>query len=52
MEEYFCTGYCKAMDASRTVTVEVEDTVTVDCDYPNCPWTSGCPIAKNIEGVS
>ena len=50
MEEYFYTGYCKAMDGSRTVTVEVEaGTVTADCDYPCCPFANTCPIAAQIQ---
>ena len=50
IQEYFLTGYCKAMDGSRTVTVEVENaTVTADCDYPGCPWATTCPIASQID---
>ncbi len=49
-EEYFFSGYCRAMDGSRTVTVETEaGKVLPDCDYDICPWASACPIGQQIE---
>jgi hypothetical protein len=49
-KELFLTGYCRALDAGRTVEVILEDgSVTeVDCAYPNCIHSSVCPIAAQI----
>ena len=48
--EAFITGYCRALDQGRMVTVENEDgPLTMDCAYKNCPHCGGCPIAKQIE---
>ena len=50
IEEFFFSGYCRALDSSRTVTVEIEDgDVLPDCDYGTCPWASTCPIGQKIE---
>ena len=49
MEE-FITGYCRALDKGRMVTVENEDgPLTMDCAYQNCPHHQACSIAKQIE---
>ena len=50
-KELFLSGYCRAMDQSRMVTVVVEDgTLTeADCAYPGCPYAPGCPLAAKIE---
>jgi len=52
--EVFLSGYCRALDASRTVAVELEDrTITwVDCAYPDCPHAPSCPIAKEISDIT
>lgn len=52
-EEIFLSGYCKAMDSSRTVTVVTVDGKLdeVDCGYPDCPHAPGCPVAKKIAAV-
>ena len=48
--EKFITGYCRALDKGRVVTVENEDgPLTMDCAYKNCPHCGSCPIAKQIE---
>ena len=49
--EAFFSGYCRNIDNSRMVAVEAEDKVLteVDCDYPNCPYATSCPIAEKIE---
>lgn len=48
--EAFITGYCRALDKGRVVTVENEDgPLTMDCAYKNCPHQASCPIAKQIE---
>ena len=47
--EKFITGYCRALDKGRVVTVENEDgPLTMDCAYKNCPHCGACPIAKQI----
>lgn len=47
--EAFISGYCRALDKGRMVTVENEDgPLTMDCAYKNCPHYGGCPIAKQI----
>lgn len=47
--EAFITGYCRALDKGRVVTVENEDgPLTMDCAYKNCPHCGGCLIAKQI----
>ena len=49
-EELFFSGYCRALDHSRTVTVEISDgTVDADCAYPDCPYAPSCPIAEAIR---
>lgn len=50
-QELFFTGYCRCLDAGRTVEVILEDrTVTeVDCAYPQCLHRSVCPIARQID---
>ena len=48
--EAFITGYCRALDQSRMVEVEIpEDGVYPDCAYPDCPHAASCQIAKEIR---
>lgn len=50
--EAFITGYCRALDKGRVVTVENEDgPLTMDCAYKNCPHCGSCPIAKQITAL-
>ncbi len=50
-QEAFFSGYCRAIDASRMVAVEmVNHTLTeVDCCYETCPYQPNCPIAQAIQ---
>ena len=50
-QEAFFSGYCRVLDASRTVAAEKEDgkLTFVDCNYPDCPHAPVCPIAKELE---
>ena len=50
-QEFFFTGYCRALDSSRTVEVITEDgaPTEVDCAYPNCIHRSSCLIARQID---
>ncbi len=48
--EEFVSGYCRAMDASRMVTVEMEDgKCFADCSYGSCPYETQCKIAQKIQ---
>ena len=51
--EDFLSGYCRAADQSRMVTVVTEggDLTDVDCCYPDCPYAPGCPIAEKINAL-
>lgn len=50
-EEYFISGYCRAMDASRMVTVETDGKNITDiaCGYGSCPYEGECPVAAKIR---
>ena len=53
-QEYFFTGYCRSLDAGRTVEV-IADSGTpteVDCAWPGCIHRSVCPIAKEIDALA
>lgn len=51
--EKFLSGYCRQLDASRTVCVVLEDgeITEVDCCYGQCTHQTSCPIAKEIEDL-
>ena len=51
--EKFFSGYCRQLDAARTVEVIVEDgeVTEVDCCYGNCLHQANCPIAKEIQNI-
>ena len=49
-KEIFLSGYCRALDQSRMVEVEIADTeINADCAYPDCPYASNCQIARKIK---
>ncbi len=49
-KELFLSGYCRALDQSRLVEVEIDDSkVESDCAYPDCPYVSSCQIAQKIK---
>jgi hypothetical protein len=50
-KELFLSGYCRALDGSRTVCILLEDgnLEEADCDFPSCPHMKDCTIAKGIE---
>ncbi len=49
-KEIFVSGYCRALDQSRMVEVEICSTeVNADCAYPDCPYAPGCQIALKIK---
>ncbi len=48
--EEFITGYCRALDGSRTVTVEgTSEQLYADCSYGSCPYEPQCLIAQKIR---
>ena len=49
--EKFFSGYCRQLDAARTVCVVLEngEITEADCCYGSCPYQPGCPIAKEME---
>ena len=53
-QEFFFSGYCRALDGSRTVEVIAEDghITEADCGYPGCIHRSVCPIAKQMDEIA
>lgn len=52
MEEIILTGYCRALDQSRIIEVELENgRPQADCAYPDCPYTASCLIAKQLKAM-
>lgn len=49
--EEFISGYCRALDASRTVCTVLTDgkLEEADCAYGNCPHEPVCAIAQKIS---
>ena len=52
-QEHFFSGYCRQLDAARTVAVFVAEgqLEEVDCQYGTCPYQNECPIAQRIAEV-
>ena len=49
-DERILTGYCRCIDQSRIVTVELEGCKWyADCSYGNCPYEASCGIARQIR---
>ena len=53
-DEKFITGYCRQLDASRTVCAETVDGVLeeADCCYGSCVYEGRCPIAKELDKLN
>ena len=51
MEERIITGYCRCLDQSRMVTVELDGDAPpeIDCSYFSCIHQNGCAIAEQIR---
>ena len=49
--EKFLSGYCRQLDAARTVCAVVEDgeITEVDCCYGTCPHQASCSMAKEMD---
>ena len=54
MEEVFVSGYCRRLDQSIIVDVELEGTTLriVDCEYDKCVYEPNCPIAARIRELT
>lgn len=52
-QEYFFNGYCRTLDAGRTVAVVQEDSklTDIDCCYNICPHIGSCLIAREIDKI-
>lgn len=52
MEEACYSGYCRRIDAARTVFCEYEGEggalalTEADCCYPHCEYAPECPVAR------
>ena len=53
-QEYFFSGYCRTLDKSRMVAVEVDDgkIAEVDCCFENCIHAPNCTIAQQIRALT
>lgn len=48
--EYFLSGYCRCLDQSRRVLLEIEDgEADVDCNFGACPYEAECQVAAAIR---
>ncbi len=49
--EYYISGYCRIMDSSRMVEIEVEkgELLEADCCYPDCVYAPNCTVAAAIK---
>lgn len=45
-EELVLSGYCKTIDAGRTVIVEDGEP---DCLFQQCPHVNDCPLAEKMR---
>lgn len=52
-EERIITGYCRQLDQSRMVTIEVEDGKLTECDccFGSCVYESNCTVAQQISNA-
>lgn len=50
-KEYFLSGYCRASDQSRIVTLVTEDgdLTQIDCSFETCVHAPSCEIARKIR---
>ena len=51
MSEHYLTGYCRCLDAARTVCLVTQDgqSTEIDCSYPDCSYAPACKIAEQIR---
>ena len=48
--EFIFTGYCRQLDQSRMVAIEIEDGRLTECDcrYGSCLYQPSCTVAQQI----
>lgn len=53
-DEKIISGYCRVLDQSRMVTVELDgkEITFVDCCYGDCKHQGSCPIARQIDELN
>ena len=53
VDEKIISGYCRQIDGSRIVTVELEkgSVTDIDCRYGKCVHQPNCSIAKEIAAL-
>ncbi len=53
-DEKIITGFCRQLDQSRMVTVELRDgkPETVDCGFGGCIYRPNCTVAREIDGLT
>ena len=52
MDEVILSGYCRSIDASRTVMVEEEaGEWFADCAFGACLHEAACPLAEKIREI-
>ena len=51
--EAFISGYCRQLDQSRMVTIELEDGRLTECDccYGGCVYEPNCTVAQQISNA-
>ena len=52
-EERIISGYCRQLDQSRMVTIELEDGRLTECDccYGGCVYEPNCTVAQQISNA-
>ena len=50
-QELFLTGFCRQLNESRRVTVELENAKLLECDcgFGSCIYEPNCTIAQQIQ---
>ncbi len=52
-QEAFISGYCRCLDGSRTVAVEMDGvTWEADCSFGSCPYEDCCTVAQRIRELT
>ena len=49
-DEILVSGYCRAQDQSRMVTLEkIDGRGEADCAWPDCPYSHQCKLAERFR---
>lgn len=54
VDEKIISGYCRQLDGSRIVTLELDNgcITDIDCRYGECLHQSNCAIAREIDALA